>query len=88
MFGGGVFLKGKNSHSIVIVVPLHVSKFYRVLKKLTAYIPSCWDRSHKNLNKSCCNQEQTPKRWNVVPFFAEGHPATRIGGDSCLVSHR
>jgi hypothetical protein len=38
MFGGGVFLKGKNFHSIVIVVPLHVSKFYRVLKKLTAYL--------------------------------------------------
>jgi hypothetical protein len=37
MFGRGVFLKGKNFHSIVIVVPLHVSKFYRVLKKLTAY---------------------------------------------------
>jgi hypothetical protein len=38
MFGGGVFLKGKNFHSIVIVVPLHVSKFYRALKKLTAYL--------------------------------------------------
>jgi hypothetical protein len=37
MFGRGVFLKDKNFHSIVIVVPLHVSKFYRVLKKLTAW---------------------------------------------------
>jgi hypothetical protein len=37
MFGCSVFLKGKNLHSIVIVVLLHVSKFYRVLKKLTAY---------------------------------------------------
>jgi hypothetical protein len=37
MFGRGVFLKGKNFDSIVIVVPLHVSKFYRVLKKSTAY---------------------------------------------------
>jgi hypothetical protein len=36
-FSRGVFLKGKNFHSIVIVVPLHVSKFYRVLKKLAAY---------------------------------------------------
>jgi hypothetical protein len=36
MFGRGVFLKGKNFHSIVIVVPLGVSKFSRVLKKLTA----------------------------------------------------
>jgi hypothetical protein len=36
MFGRGVFLKGKNLHSIVIVVPLHVSKFSRALKKLTA----------------------------------------------------
>jgi hypothetical protein len=36
MFGRGVFLKGKNCHSIVIVVPLHVSKLFRVLKKLTA----------------------------------------------------
>jgi hypothetical protein len=36
MFGRGIFLKGKNFHSIVIVVPLHVSKFYRVLKKLRA----------------------------------------------------
>jgi hypothetical protein len=32
---GGI-LKGRNFHSIVIVGPLHVSKFYRVLKKLTA----------------------------------------------------
>jgi hypothetical protein len=38
MFGRGVFLKGKNFHSVVIVVPLHVSKFSRVLKKLTAYL--------------------------------------------------
>jgi hypothetical protein len=37
MFGRGVFLKGKNYHSIVIVVPLHVSNFSRVLKKLTAH---------------------------------------------------
>jgi hypothetical protein len=37
MFGSGVFLKSKNFHLIVIVVPFHVSKFYRVLKKLTAY---------------------------------------------------
>jgi hypothetical protein len=37
MFGRGVFLKVKNFHSIVIDVPLHVSKFLRVLKKLTAY---------------------------------------------------
>jgi hypothetical protein len=37
MFGRGVFLKGKNFHSIMIVVPLHGSKFYRVLKKLMAY---------------------------------------------------
>jgi hypothetical protein len=37
MFGRGVFLKVKNFHSIVIVVRLHVSKFSRVLKKLTAY---------------------------------------------------
>jgi hypothetical protein len=29
-------LKDENFDSIVIVVPLHVSKFYRVLKKLTA----------------------------------------------------
>jgi hypothetical protein len=36
MFGRGVFLKSKTFHSIVIVVPLPVSKFYRVLKKLTA----------------------------------------------------
>jgi hypothetical protein len=42
MFGRGVFLKGKNFDSIVIVVPLHVSKFYRVLKKLTAYGPAEW----------------------------------------------
>jgi hypothetical protein len=35
VFGRGVFLKGKNCDSIVIVVPLQVSKFYRVLKKLT-----------------------------------------------------
>jgi hypothetical protein len=40
MFGRGVFLKAKNFHSIVIVVPLHVSKFYRVLKKLTAWCKS------------------------------------------------
>jgi hypothetical protein len=39
MFGRGVFLKGKNFHSIVIVVPLHVLKFYRVLKKLITYGP-------------------------------------------------
>jgi hypothetical protein len=38
MFGRAVFLKRKNFHSIVIVVPVHVSKFYRVLKKLTAYL--------------------------------------------------
>jgi hypothetical protein len=37
VFGRGVFLKGESFDSIVIVVPLHVSKFYRVLKKLTAY---------------------------------------------------
>jgi hypothetical protein len=37
MFGRGVFLKEKSFHSIVIAVPLHVSKFYRVRKKLTAY---------------------------------------------------
>jgi hypothetical protein len=36
MFGRGVFLKGKNFHSIAIVVPLQVSNFHRVLKKLTA----------------------------------------------------
>jgi hypothetical protein len=36
MFGRGVFLKGKIFHSIVILVPLHVSKFYRVVKKLIA----------------------------------------------------
>jgi hypothetical protein len=36
MFSRGVFLKSKNCHSIVIVVPLHVSKFFRVLKKFTA----------------------------------------------------
>jgi hypothetical protein len=38
MFGRGVFLKDKNFHSIVIVVALHVSKFYRVPKKLTAWL--------------------------------------------------
>jgi hypothetical protein len=37
MFGRCVFLKDKYFYSIVIVVPLRVSKFYRVLKKLTAY---------------------------------------------------
>jgi hypothetical protein len=31
-----VFLKGKDLHSIVIVVPPDVSKFYPVFKKLTA----------------------------------------------------
>jgi hypothetical protein len=31
-------LKGKNFDSMVIVVPLHVSKFFRVLKKLAAYL--------------------------------------------------
>jgi hypothetical protein len=36
MFGPGVFLKGKNFDSTVIVVPLHFSKPYRVLKKLKA----------------------------------------------------
>jgi hypothetical protein len=41
MFGRGVFLKGKSFHSIVIVVPLHVSKFCWVLKKLTAQL---WGR--------------------------------------------
>jgi hypothetical protein len=40
MLGGGVFLKAKNFHSIVIVVPLHASNGPRVLKKLTAYRPS------------------------------------------------
>jgi hypothetical protein len=37
MFGRGVFLTGNNFHSIVIVVPLHVSKLSRVLKRLAAY---------------------------------------------------
>jgi hypothetical protein len=37
IFGRGVFLKGKNFHSIVIVVPLHVSKSCQAIKKLTAY---------------------------------------------------
>jgi hypothetical protein len=36
MFDRGGFLIGKAFHSIVVLVPLHVSKFYRVLKKLTA----------------------------------------------------
>jgi hypothetical protein len=36
MSGQGIFLKAKNFHSIVIVVPLHVSNFSGVLKKLTA----------------------------------------------------
>jgi hypothetical protein len=36
MFGRGVFFKAKNSDSIVIVAPRHVSKFSHVLKKLTA----------------------------------------------------
>jgi hypothetical protein len=36
MFGRGVLLKDKNFDSIAIVVPLHISKFSRVLKKLTA----------------------------------------------------
>jgi hypothetical protein len=35
MFGRGVFSKGKNCDSIVIVVLPHVSKFSHVLKKLT-----------------------------------------------------
>jgi hypothetical protein len=30
-------LKGKNIHSILIVAPPHVSKFFRVLKNLTAF---------------------------------------------------
>jgi hypothetical protein len=38
MFGRGVFLKVKNFHPIVIAVPLHISEFSQVLKKLTAYI--------------------------------------------------
>jgi hypothetical protein len=38
MFGRGAFLKSKNFDSMVIVVPLHVSKSYRVLKELTAYL--------------------------------------------------
>jgi hypothetical protein len=36
MLGRGVLLKGKNLHSIVIVVQLHVSKFSRALKEFTA----------------------------------------------------
>jgi hypothetical protein len=36
MFGRGVFLKGKNFHSIVIATPPQFSDLYRVLKKLTA----------------------------------------------------
>jgi hypothetical protein len=35
MFGRGVFLKGKNFDSIVIVLPLQISNIYRVFKKLT-----------------------------------------------------
>jgi hypothetical protein len=41
MFGRGIFLKGKNFHSIVIVVLLRVSKFSRVLKKLMASSGRC-----------------------------------------------
>jgi hypothetical protein len=34
---GRLFLVGKNCHSIVIVIPPHVSDFSGVLKQLTAY---------------------------------------------------
>jgi hypothetical protein len=37
IFGRGVFLNGKNFHSIVIVARVHISRFSRVLKKLTVW---------------------------------------------------
>jgi hypothetical protein len=57
-------LRVKNSHSIVIVVPLHVSKFYRVLKKLTTYtrvltsgqLLTRWELTQSTIvNQSECN---------------------------------
>jgi menaquinone-dependent protoporphyrinogen IX oxidase len=39
---GGVFLNGKHFDSIVIVVPVQVSKFYRVLKRFTASFQSAF----------------------------------------------
>jgi hypothetical protein len=30
------FVASQNFHSVVIIVPLHVSKFFRALEKLTA----------------------------------------------------
>jgi hypothetical protein len=38
MFGRDVFLKGKRFHSIVVLVPFHVSKLSRVHKELIAYL--------------------------------------------------
>jgi hypothetical protein len=59
MFGRGVSLKGKTLHSIVIVVPLHVSKFYRVLKKLTAFFNPTWTTQMSN------RSIQIPGGWNM-----------------------
>jgi hypothetical protein len=38
MFGRAVVLKSKTFHSIVIVIPLQISNFYRVIKKLPAWL--------------------------------------------------
>jgi hypothetical protein len=36
--GRGVFFEGKNFYSIVIVAPLHLSKFYRVSQKVNIFL--------------------------------------------------
>jgi hypothetical protein len=45
MFGRGVLLKGQNFRPIVIVVSLHVLKFYRILKKLTDECRGIFERT-------------------------------------------
>jgi hypothetical protein len=40
MIGQWAFCAGQNIHSVVVVVPLHVSKSSRVLKKLITYLQS------------------------------------------------
>jgi hypothetical protein len=41
MYGRGVFSKSVNSDSIMIVVPLYGSEFYRVFKELAAESEGC-----------------------------------------------
>jgi hypothetical protein len=49
MFGRGILFNDKNFDSILIVAPSHPSKFYRILKKLTADRPD-WETFREDRN--------------------------------------